>query len=82
MVSYQMLEPRNEVVHTHDTADVSGVITKEDTTKSGKGTHEIGLEGDGSFDTLRVGGRRQDNGGLDMLLVSRACGTVVSHVDS
>ena len=77
-----MLEVLNEVAHTHNTADVSGVITEEDTTKSGKGTHEIGLEGDGSFDTVRVYGLRHENGGLNSPRSGRACGTVMSHVDS
>lgn len=36
------------------------VITEEDTTKGGKGTNEVGLDGDGSLDARDVG--RPDDG--------------------
>lgn len=49
----------DEGLHAQDTGDVSGVITKVDTTKGGKGTHQVGLEGDGSFDTLHISGSVQ-----------------------
>ena len=35
------------------TVDVTGIVTKEDTSKRGKGAHQVGLEGD----------RRLDDGG-------------------
>jgi hypothetical protein len=50
----------DEVRHAEDTADVTRVITEEDTTKGGKGTHEIGLEGNWGLDALNVGRPRKD----------------------
>lgn len=44
--TYQALELGDEVVHTHDTVDVTGIITEEDTTEGSKGTHHVGLPGD------------------------------------
>jgi hypothetical protein len=50
----QVLESRDEVVHTDDTRDVTRVITEEDTTKGSKGTHQVSLEGDGGLDASSV----------------------------
>lgn len=54
--TYQVLKGRDEVVHTQDTVDVSRIVTEEDTTKGRKGTHEVGLEGDGGLDAQGVDG--------------------------
>lgn len=60
MIPYRLLELLDEVVHSHNTVDISGVISEEDTSKSSKGTHEIGPEGDGGLDTPRVSRRHHD----------------------
>lgn len=60
MFPYRLLELLDEVVHSHNTVDISRVISKEDTSKSSKGTHEIGPEGDGGLDTPRVSRRHHD----------------------
>lgn len=52
--AYQSLELLDEIPHTHDTVDITRVITKEDTTKCRKGTHEVGLHGDGGLDTRDI----------------------------
>ena len=54
----QACQKLDDVRHAHDTVDVSRIETEEDTTKSGKGTHEIGPGGDGGLDARRVGGGR------------------------
>lgn len=51
----------NEVFHSQDTAHPAGVITEEDAAKGSKGADEIGLDGDGRFDTVRIG-RASDHG--------------------
>ena len=48
--TYQMFKGLNEVVHTKDTANVSGVIAKEDTSKGSEGTHQVGPDGDRGLD--------------------------------
>lgn len=45
----------DEVVHSHDTADVTTVVAEEDTTKGGKGAHHVGLESNGGLDAGDVG---------------------------
>lgn len=47
----------NEIRHGHDGTDVANIISKEDTSKTGKSTHEVSLEGDGSLDTASIGSR-------------------------
>jgi len=56
-----------EEVHAKDTADVARVISKENTTKSRKDTHEISTSGDGRLDTreraISAGRRGPDSHG-------------------
>lgn len=54
----QIGELLDEVLHAHNTVDITRVITEEDTTERGKGAHEIGLEGDGGLDPFDVGSAR------------------------
>lgn len=46
----------DEVLGTVDTIDVTGVITKEDTSERGKGTDEVGLEGDRCLNAVDIVG--------------------------
>ena len=59
--TYQVLKSRDEVLHTKDTGDITGVITEEYTTKSSESTHQVGLDGDGSLDADRVDAARRGN---------------------
>lgn len=43
------LDDLDEVVHTVDTGDITGVVSEEDTTEGGKGAHHVGLHGNGSL---------------------------------
>ena len=43
----------DEVVCAENTVDVSGVVTEQDTSKSSKGTHEVGPEGDRGLGALQ-----------------------------
>lgn len=52
--TYQVLEGRDEEIHTEDTGDVSRVITEEDTTEGSEGTHQVSLDGDGGLDASSV----------------------------
>lgn len=45
----------DEITHAHDTVNITGIITEKDTTKGGKGTHHISLEGDGCLHSRGVG---------------------------
>lgn len=45
----------DEITHAHDTVDITGIITEEDTTKGCKGTHHIRLEGDGCLHSRGIG---------------------------
>lgn len=51
----------DEDERTIDTVDVTGVVTEEDTTKRGKGTDEVCLPGDGSFDGINIFGGAEGN---------------------
>ena len=51
----------DDIVHTKDTVDVARVISEENTTKGGKGAHEVGLERDRRLDAIHVGGRGERN---------------------
>ena len=44
----------NKVRIGSNTVDVTRIVAEEDTTKGGKGTHDVGLPGDGSLDVLNV----------------------------
>ena len=44
----------DEVVHAHNTADISRVIAEKDTTKSSEGTHQVCLDGDGSLNAIDI----------------------------
>jgi len=50
----------DEVWHSQDTTHPSGIITKEDTTEGGEGTHEVCLDGHGGLDTRGIGGALDD----------------------
>lgn len=53
----------DEVGHSLDAIDVARVVAEVDTTESGKGTHEVGLPGDGSLDAVDIiGGRHLGEG--------------------
>lgn len=54
------LDLLDEVGHSHHTVDVTTVIAEEDTAERGKSTHAVCLDGDRSFDPVRVG-RALDN---------------------
>lgn len=53
----------DEVLHGEDTSRPTGVITKEDTTKGGKGAHEVGLQSHGRLNTGGIRGTTDGNGG-------------------
>ena len=55
------LDESDEDLGAGDTVDVTRIVTEEDTTEGGEGAHEVGLPGDGSLDTLGVGGCGQAN---------------------
>jgi len=46
-------------LHTHDTADITGIEAEEDTTEGGKGAHEVGFGRHGRFNAARVGRSHQ-----------------------
>lgn len=52
--TYQVLESSDEVVHTKDTTDVTGIITEEDTTKGSEGAHQVRLDSNGGLDAASV----------------------------
>ena len=45
----------DEVSHSQYTVDVARVVSEEDATERGKGTHEVGLEGDWGLNTSDIG---------------------------
>ena len=45
----------DEITHAHDTVNVTGIITEEDTAKGCKGTHHISLEGDRCLHSRGIG---------------------------
>jgi len=45
----------NIVLHSHDSSHPSRVVSEEDTTKCSESAHEVGLQGNGSFDTRGIG---------------------------
>jgi hypothetical protein len=47
----------DEVWHTHNSRDISGVIAKEDTTEGGERAHEIRLDGHRGLNPVHVGSR-------------------------
>lgn len=63
------LDSLDEDLGAQDTVDVTGVITKEDTTERSESTEKIGLPGNGSLDMLNVRGRVEGDGGF--LVIAR-----------
>jgi hypothetical protein len=59
-IGVETLDVLNEERGWQDTVDVTGVVTKEDTTKGGKGANEVGLEGDGRLNAVDVLGWAND----------------------
>ena len=51
----------DKVGHCDDTVDITRIVAEEDTTKGGEGAHHVRLHGDGGFDTIDIG-RRRENG--------------------
>ena len=49
-------EQVDEVGHAHDTRNVAGVETEEDTAKGCEGAHQVGFDGDGRLNARHVGG--------------------------
>lgn len=49
-----MLKSGNEVLHTKDTGDITGVITEEDTTEGSESAHQVGLDSDRGLDAASV----------------------------
>ena len=66
------LDSGDENAGARDTIDVTGVITEEDTTKGGKGAHEIGLPSDGSLDVLDIDGGSEGDGALAVVQAANA----------
>jgi hypothetical protein len=56
---WQVLELVNEILHSQDTTNITGIVAEEETSKSSEDTHQVGLDGDGG---LNAGGiRRSDD---------------------
>lgn len=51
----------DEVWHGQNTTHPARVVTEEDTTKGGKGTDQVGPQGDGGLEPRRVRRARNDN---------------------
>ena len=56
------LDILNEDCVSEHTIDITGVVTEEDTTEGGKGADHVGLEGDGSFNAVDIGGGLENDG--------------------
>lgn len=54
-----MLELVDEVLHSQDTTNVTGIVAKEETSKGSKNTHQVGLDGDGGLNSGGI--RRSDD---------------------
>ena len=52
----------DEVFHGQNTTHPACIVPKEDTTKGGKGTDQVGSHGDGGLEARRVRRARNDNG--------------------
>ena len=54
-------EEADEVIHSHDSGNITRIVAKEDTTERGEDAHEVRLHGDGSLNTADIGRGGQVN---------------------
>lgn len=65
----------DEVVHSHNTTDVTGIITEEDTAEGCKGAHHVRLDGHRGFGTSNIARTCWDYASRHFLILG--CGSVV-----
>lgn len=63
--AHQVLKGLDEVLHSHNTIDVTRIKTKEDTTKGSERTHHVRLESDGCLDMRDIRRARDRPGHVD-----------------